>query len=234
VIASVTERLQANLQRVRERIGAAAARSNRPADSVRLIAVTKYVDAAKCRQLFALGCQELGESRPQVLWEKQFTVSDLPIRWHLVGPLQRNKIRRTLPLVSWIHSVDSFRLAQAIDRIALELDRTIDVLIEVNVSHEVSKQGLAIESVATEIEQIAGLAKLRVRGLMCMSGLHSNAAQKRHEFATLRELRDDLRRQLPADCEFNELSMGMSDDFELAIEEGATMVRLGSVLFEGI
>lgn len=230
----MTERLQANLQRVYERIAAAAARSNRSPKSVRVIAVTKYVDAAKCRQLFALGCEELGESRPQVLWEKQSTLSDLPIRWHLVGPLQRNKIRRTLPLVGLVHSVDSFRLAHAIDRIAIELDRTIDVLIEVNVSHEVSKQGLAIEAMDSEIEQIAGLSRLRLRGLMCMSGLHSDVAQKRREFATLRELRDGLRRQLPANCKFDELSMGMSDDFELAVEEGATMVRLGSVLFDGL
>lgn len=224
-------RLQSNLESVNARIAEAARAAGRQRRDIRLVAVTKYVDAAVAAELVALGCTDLGENRPQTLWEKAAAIPDPDVRWHLVGPLQRNKIRRTLPLVSLIHSVDSFRLAEAIDRIARELNRSVDLLLEVNVSAEQTKQGLAVDQVETALLAIAGLPAVRVGGLMCMSGLQSNASQKRREFAGLRELRDTLQRTTPQGSQLRELSMGMSDDFEIAIAEGATLVRLGSVLF---
>ncbi len=225
------ERLKSNLDQVHSRIASAAQHSGREPQAVRLIAVTKYVDAATAAILVELGCLDLGESRPQLLWEKAATLNCPAVRWHQVGPLQRNKIRRTLPIVSLIHSIDSFHLAHAVDRIANELARTIDILLEVNVSNEASKQGLAAAQVEPALVEIAALPSVRVIGLMCMSGLQSNAPEKQREFASLRDLRDRLQRVVPQGNQLRELSMGMSDDFESAIAAGATMVRVGSILF---
>ncbi len=225
------DRLKSNLKIVEARIAEAARHVGRERREVRLVAVTKYVDASTAAQLVELGCLDLGESRPQVLWEKAAAIPNPDVRWHLVGPLQRNKIRRTLPIVSLIHSVDGFLLAESIDRTAKEMRRSIDLLLEVNVSNEASKQGLMADQVASELDSIAQLSAVRVCGLMCMSGLESDASQKRREFSNLRELRDNLQRVAPQGLQLQELSMGMSDDFELAIAEGATIVRLGSILF---
>lgn len=227
-------RLRENCERVEEQIAEAARTSGRSRNDVRLVAITKSVGPEIAAMLVEQGCRDLGESRPQGLWEKATSISRSDVRWHLVGPLQRNKIRKTIPLATLIHSVDSFRLADAIDRIAVEMRRTVDVLVEVNVSREPSKHGLAVEQVADELSHMGKLSAVRVRGLMCISGLRSDAAQKREEFARLRELRERLQRIAPHAKEFTELSMGMSDDFEIAIQEGATIVRLGSILFRGL
>ncbi len=228
------ERLKLNLDQVHSRIAAAAKHSRRDPQAVRLVAITKYVDASTAAILVELGCLDLGESRPQLLWEKAAALNNPAVRWHQVGPLQRNKIRRTLPIVSIIHSIDSFHLAHAVDRIANELTRTNDILLEVNVSNESSKQGLAAPQVESALVEIAALSSVRVIGLMCMSGLQSTASEKQQQFANLRELRDHLQHVVPQGNKLRELSMGMSDDFESAIAEGATIVRLGSVLFANV
>jgi uncharacterized pyridoxal phosphate-containing UPF0001 family protein len=255
-----------NLHRVGERIARAADSAGRSADEVTLVGVTKYVDAQASLQLAAAGCTDLGESRPQELWKKaealneqraEGVIPSVPlVRWHLVGHLQRNKIRRTLPLVSLIHSVDSQRLLAAINEVRATLPLSlgegrvarnspwrgegdlvgpptrIPVLLEVNTSDEIAKHGLA----ATDVEALLAAAPnyplVAIRGLMTMAALEGGLEVAARNFATLRELRDRLKANAPSCVQLDELSMGMSADFEVAIREGATIVRIGSALWE--
>jgi len=226
--------LRENLSRVRDQVAAAAQRSGRSPSEVRLIGVTKYVSVEIARELAAAGLADLGESRPQELWRKAEGLADLPVRWHMIGHLQRNKIRRSLPAISLLHSGDSLRLLEALDEECAAQQRRQDVLIEVNVSGDATKHGFPPSEVAAALPRIAELKNLRVVGLMTMAALEGGPERARRDFATLRELRDQLRSDLPAGIDLRELSMGMSDDFEQAIEEGATMVRVGSALFEGL
>jgi len=196
--------------------------------------VTKYVEPAVARLLVQAGLSELGESRPQELWRKAESLGDLPVRWHLIGHLQRNKVRRTLPLAHCIHSADSLRLLEEIHREAAAQDRTAKVLLEVNVSGDAAKTGLPPGEVEPLLPAIAQLPNVSVQGLMTMAALEGSPDQTRREFAALRDLRDRLAANCPPTIQLNELSMGMSGDYEIAIEEGATMVRIGSALFEGV
>lgn len=210
-----------------------AAGGRKPED-VRLVAVTKYVGLEEIRATVAAGCHVLGESRPQQLWERAEALRDLPIAWHLIGTLQRNKVRRSLPLVAMIHSADSARLVAAIDRIAGELQLRVPLLLEVNVSGEASKHGLAPEAVEPLLPELAQYQHVEIRGLMCMAGLEGGPDEARRDFAKLRLLRDRLRPNAPDPIRLDQLSMGMSGDFEEAIREGATIVRVGSALYEGV
>jgi pyridoxal phosphate enzyme (YggS family) len=225
-------RIEANLNAIRARIASAAGRAGRPAGDVRLVAVTKYVGADEAAALLAAGCRDLGESRPQELWAKAAQLSGHDIRWHLIGHLQRNKVARTLPLVSLLHSVDSPRLLEAIDASAGNIARTVDVLLEVNISGESAKHGLSPVDVEGVLIEAAKLTGVRVLGLMGMAPLDGGESAARLAFARLRQLRDNLRPRLPAGMTLDELSMGMSGDIEAAIAEGATIVRVGSALFE--
>jgi hypothetical protein len=198
------------------------------------VAVTKYVGTPEVRALVEAGCRLLGESRPQELGEKAEALSGLPIRWHLIGHLQRNKVRRTLPLVEMIESVDSLRLAAAIDRIAGELSLALPILLEVNVSGEPAKHGFQPAELEECLAELAGYGSVEVRGLMCMAGLEGSPEAARTDFAGLRQLRDHLRERCPEGIVLEDLSMGMSGDYEVAIEEGATIVRIGSALFRGV
>jgi PLP dependent protein len=220
-----------NVARVRGRIAAAAGRSGRSAGAITLVAVTKYVASDMVRPLFEAGCRDFGESRPQQLWEKAAQLADLPIRWHLIGPLQRNKVRRTLPLVAMMHSVDSPRLLAAIDEEGLP---PAPVLLEVHISGEAAKHGFSPAEIEPFLAKAADYQHVLVRGLMGMASLEGGLDVARREFAALRELRDRLRPNCSSSVKLDELSMGMSGDFEVAIEEGATIVRVGSALFEGI
>src|SRR5262249_35901947 len=190
--------------------------------------------AEVARPLLAAGCADLGESRPQELWSKAKSLAELPVRWHLVGHLQRNKIDRTLPLVSLIHSLDSLRLAEAISQSATKSANRTAALIEVNVSGDLAKHGFAPAEIERALPQLATLEQLEIRGLMCMASPEGDLAAARRQFSTLRELRDRLRPLAPPTIQLAELSMGMSGDFEVAIEEGATILRIGSAVFEGI
>ncbi len=221
-----------NLEQIRQRIADAARISGRTPDAVTLVAVTKYVEPAVARALADAGCLDLGESRPQELWRKGEALADRPIRWHLIGHLQRNKIARTLPLVSLIHSVDSLRLVEAIEAEAARLPRPVPVLLEVNVSGEAAKHGFAPDELAPLGPRLEELTHVEVRGLMCMASRDSDPDQARREFERLRRLRDRLRTVWSDRLSLNELSMGMSGDFEAAIAAGATLVRIGSSLFE--
>jgi len=223
-----------NVAAVRGRIADAARRAGRIAADVTLVAVSKYVGAVEVRALVAAGCTVLGESRPQDLWEKAALLGDLPIRWHLIGHLQRNKVRRTLPLVEMIHSADSPALIEAVDRIAAELALKVPLLLEVNISGDETKHGFAPDAVESNFQTWSGYRHVAIRGLMGMSGLESGPDAARAEFAALRALRDRLRANCPEGIAMDELSMGMSQDYEIAVEEGATIVRVGSALFEGV
>ena len=230
----LTTQIAENLAEVHGRIADAAARSGRNAQQITLVGVTKYVGPAEVRALVAAGCTELGESRPQQLWEKAEALKDLSVRWHMIGHLQRNKARRTLPLILMIHSIDSARLARAVDTAAGELSRRVPVLLEVNISGESAKHGLEPDAVEPLLEELAECGNIEVRGLMCMAGLQSGLAGAGADFAKLRQLRDRLRENCPEGITLDELSMGMSGDFEAAIEEGATIVRVGTALFHGV
>jgi hypothetical protein len=227
-------RIAENLAALRERIAAAAARSGRQANAVTLVGVTKYVDAALAHILVEAGLRDLGESRPQELWTKAETLADVQPIWHLIGSLQRNKVKRTLPAVSLIHSADSLRLLQEIDRETAAHSSHTNVLLEVNISGDATKHGFAPDEIEPLWPQIARFSFIRVWGLMTMASREGDDVQARREFAALRELRDRLAKNCPPNIMLNELSMGMSGDYEIAIEEGATIVRIGSALFDGL
>lgn len=232
--SQIGERICANLAEVNGRIAAAAARCGRKADQILLVGVTKYVEPRIARLLFEAGLHHLGESRPQELWSKAESLADLGVSWHLIGHLQRNKVRRTLPLVRWIHSVDSIRLLREINAESDALGRSADVLLEVNVSGDAAKDGLAPDAVEPLFAEIVTLKNVNVRGLMTMASLEGGETRARRDFVALRDLADRLRPHCSPNIAMNELSMGMSGDYEVAIEEGATIVRVGSALFEGI
>lgn len=224
-------RLRDNVEQVRGQMRAACLRSGRDPESVRLVAATKYAPLEWVRQLPQLGVCVLGESRPQQLVERAPLLSE-GIEWHLIGHLQRNKVRPVLPLVELIHSVDSLRLLERIDLIAGELGLRPRVLLEVNISGEESKDGFATLELSQSWETIRALPHVRVAGLMTMAALVDNPELARPTFRVLRQFRDELQHQ--SGSSLPELSMGMSNDFEVAIEEGATLVRVGSLLFEGL
>jgi hypothetical protein len=197
------------------------------------VAVTKQVDSTVAAALVDLGVTDLGESRPQELWRKAEDVHK-PVNWHLVGHLQRNKARRTLPLVTLIHSVDNLPLLRSLDELASQRGLQPAVLLEVNVSGEASKHGFRPDDMAAALEAAGQLQGVRVCGLMTMAPYDSEPERARPNFAGLRAMRERLQRFAPPNCPLHELSMGMSGDFEVAIAEGATIVRIGSALFEGI
>jgi PLP dependent protein len=218
-----------NYTRVRDRIATACARSGRDPLSVRLVAVTKYAPIEAVRELVALGHRDLGENRPQQLLERVALLEELPVTWHLIGQLQRNKTRKVLPVASLIHSVDSVRLLEAIDRIAAELGLRPRVLLEVNVSGEARKSGFSPEGLRSAWGEVTRFERVEIAGLMTMAPYADDPETARPVFRALRLLRDDLAAAGP--LALTELSMGMSGDFEVAIEEGATVVRIGSSLF---
>jgi PLP dependent protein len=232
--AETASRIRDNVARVRENIAAAAKRSGQLSEAILLVGVSKYVDSAIARLVVEAGVDDLGESRPQELWRKAEALADMTVSWHFIGHLQRNKVKRTVPLVKCIHSADSLRLLQEINHEGAASMCWPDVLLEVNISGDASKTGLKPEEIEPLLPDIASLKNIRVIGLMTMSGFESDAGQTRREFAALRELRDKLGRDLAPNIVLNELSMGMSGDYEIAIEEGATIVRVGSALFEGL
>jgi PLP dependent protein len=230
----VAARLSANLARVRQQIAEAAVLTGRQPEDVRLVGVTKYVDVEITRALFKVGLVDLAESRPQELWKKGELLKELPIRWHAIGNLQRNKVERTLPLISLLHSGDSLRLLEAVSAAAVKQRRVVETLLEVNISGDEAKHGFAPRELSSSLPAIALLPGVKVRGLMTMASLEGGNEQARRDFAALRKLRDSLLAECPPQIELTELSMGMSGDFVEAIEEGATIVRVGSALFEGI
>lgn len=219
---------------VRTRIAAACARAGRE-PNVTLVAVTKTVSARVAGVLPELGVPDLGENRPQELWRKAEALKHLPIRWHLIGHLQRNKVERTLPLVHMIHSADSERLLTAVSRATVSLGLAPrQVLLEVNASGEEQKHGFDYSTVLG-LEPFLDTVAVRLVGLMGMAAYSDDPEAARSAFTGLRRFRDRLcaewRTRGP---QLAHLSMGMSGDFEVAVEEGSTLVRVGTALFEGL
>ena len=224
LMSSVAE----NLERVREQIAEAAAKAGRAVDEIQLIAISKTHDAGKVRAAYQAGQSLFGESRVQ---EARAKIPELPsnLRWHFVGHLQKNKIRHALPLFELFHSVDSLALAQEISRIADEEGMHPRVLLEVNVAGEGSKFGFARTALRGEMEQLLALRRLTIEGLMTIPPLAEKAEASREFFAQLREFRDALEKEF--DLKLPQLSMGMTTDFTVATEEGATLVRVGTAIF---
>jgi pyridoxal phosphate enzyme (YggS family) len=216
-----------NVSRVRERVHSALERAGRGADEVTIVAVTKTFGAEVVREVIQAGILDIGENRVQELLVKQEAVG-AACRWHLVGPLQRNKAGKVVGRVALIHSIDGVRIAETVDRIARERGERTRVLLEVNTSGEESKHGVRPADAPLVAEAVARLASVDLEGVMTIGPASVDMAETRACFRTLarlaRELRAATGRKLPV------ISMGMSEDFETAIEEGATMIRLGRVL----
>ncbi|MFA5367403.1 MAG: YggS family pyridoxal phosphate-dependent enzyme [Dehalococcoidia bacterium] len=211
-----------NIQEVRERIARAAARAGRSPGDVTIVAVTKTVAEPAIREAIAAGISNLGESRVQEAQRKIAQLSEcepVPV-WHMIGHLQRNKVQTALEIFDIIHSIDSVRLAR---EVSAEAKIIVPVLLEVNLSGEETKGGFPPDELAEALAEISSLPNLSIRGLMTIAPWVDDAEEVRPVFRTLRELRDSFG--------LEQLSMGMSEDFEIAVEEGATMVRLGRIIF---
>ena len=228
-MADLRSQLAANLSHVHARIDVASRSVGRDPNDVSLIAVTKYAELPWIDGLCDLGVKDFGENRPQQLAERQARWPQA--RWHLIGHLQRNKVKNVLGPAAMIHSVDSLRLAERISELA---GSPKPVLLEVNVSGEASKDGFSPATLRSEWDRLLGLPSLMIRGLMTMAPLSDDSEAARPVFAELRTLRDQLQLRSAGHASLDELSMGMSGDYEVAIQEGATLVRVGSRLFEGL
>ena len=221
-----------NLAAVQARIVAACQRVGRDPDSVRLLPVSKTKPEATLRLAYAAGCRMLGENKPQEAyrkWEAMAGLADL--RWSLIGHLQSNKAKLVARFASEFQALDNLRVAEALERRLQTEGRALDVFVQVNTSGEASKFGLAPDAVAAFLRELPAFPALRVRGLMTLALFSAEADRVRECFVLLRGLRDRLRQEAPAGVGLDELSMGMSGDYEIAIEEGATVVRVGQAIF---
>lgn len=217
-----------NLADLRARIAAAAARAGRDPTGIRLLAVSKTVPAHVLRSALAAGISDFGENKVQEGLEKSAALAEAQARWSVIGHLQSNKINQMLRFAHEFHALDSLRLAEALNKRLEAEDRDLDVLIQVNSSGEESKSGLAPEALPELLAALSGFARLKPKGLMTLAALTEDQERIRECFRLLRRLRDEAAEAHP---EIRELSMGMSGDFEAAVEEGATILRVGSALF---
>lgn len=247
---AVKRKLAENQKRIRERIEQACARANRDPSEVRVVAVAKYVELDIIRQALDLGILDIGESRAQQLNQRAGMIHEYMERksvlssgreaqvgrprWHMVGHLQRNKIKLVVPWVELIHSVDNLRLAEELHDQATKVGRVVDVLLQVNTSGEKSKFGVAVGAVPHLAEHFSEWPGVRLCGLMTMAPLDVSPMELRLYFERLRDVFEDMRGERQIGPHFKELSMGMSNDFEAAVEAGATIVRIGTSLFEGL
>lgn len=220
--------IEEHLIAVRERIAASRARSPYHQDVV-LVAVTKFHPFEAMEEAVRLGVTEVGENRVQEMEEKQ-RMGNLPVRWNLQGHLQRNKVRKAVAMADMIQSVDSGEILREIDRRAEELGKRQEVLLEFNISGEASKYGFAPEALRQASAAARALHHIRVRGLMCMAPHYEDPEQTRPVFRKARAMWEEMKKEFP-EREISTLSMGMTNDFEIAVEEGATMVRIGTAIF---
>ena len=230
--ATTVEEVRRNLAAVQARIVAACQRVGRDPATVRLLPVSKTKPETRLRLAHAAGCRMLGENKPQEAYRKWTAMQDLTdLRWSVIGHLQTNKAKLVARFATEFQALDSVRVAAALDhRLQLE-GRTLDVFVQVNTSGESSKYGLSPDAVPAFLQALPAFTTLRVRGLMTLALFSSDAERVRQCFVRLRELRDRLRQDAPPGMVLDELSMGMSGDFEIAIEEGATVVRVGQAIF---
>ena len=222
--------LETNLKKVRERIEAACRRAGRDPEEVTLLAVSKRKPLSDIETLLALGQKDFGENYVQELLDKEEKVTE-PVRWHMIGHLQTNKVRQIVGKTALIHSVDSVRLAERIEREAGKRDLSADILIQVNVAHEDSKFGLDTGQTEELIRKISTFPHVRVRGLMTSAPFVEDPEKNRCYFRKLHKLFVDIGSKNIDNVSMDILSMGMTNDYEVAIEEGATMVRIGTAIF---
>lgn len=226
------EQIAANLASIRARIEAACLRSGRNADEVRLLPVSKTHPASVLREAYAADCMEFAENRVQEAEQKAIELSDLAdLRWCIIGHLQTNKARQVARFAHEFQALDSLKLAQELDRRLQAEGRSLDVLVQVNSSGEPQKSGLDVADVPSFVQRLPQFNSLRVKGLMTLAEHSTEPERVRACFVRMRELQQRLRDGAPAGISFDELSMGMSGDFELAIEEGSTTVRIGQAIF---
>lgn len=231
---------------MKEKIAAAAAKSKREPSEVTLIAVTKYAAPEQIREIIQLGINDLGESRVQQLAQRAPQINEFfarraglgsitppKLRWHMIGHLQRNKIKSILPIVHMVHSIDSLRLAEELDIQCQKFNRKLPVLLQVNASEESSKYGVAVGAAVHLGEQVADMANLQLVGLMSMAPLTEDKEVIRKCFGRTREIFEEMKWHKIGKAGFKHLSMGMSHDYEIAVAEGSTMVRIGTDLFGG-
>ncbi len=232
--------IRENLEQIEKRIQAACDRSGRAREEVLLIAVSKTKPASMVREAMEAGIRDFGENKVQELCEKAEEIKGLTerpeagaINWHLIGHLQRNKVKYVVDQACLIHSVDSLRLAEEIQKEAAKKDCHVDILIEVNIGDEESKSGVAKEEAVGLVRAVAPLSRVHIKGLMAVAPIVSEPEESRPYFQEMFRLREEIRfMELPG-VEMRELSMGMTGDFEVAVEEGATMVRVGTAIFGG-
>ena len=235
-------RIEKNLKGIRENIASACASSSRYPEEVSLVAVTKTVDLETIKGMLDLGLTDLGENRVKQLVERSEEVSAYlqrrrtalphPVRWHMIGHLQRNKVKMCVDVAECLHSVDSLRLAEEINARAERAATQIKVLLEVNCSMEPQKHGVAVGAAACLGEMVGSMKNLRLLGLMTMAPISNEPEKARPTFVRLRELYEEMRHEGIGGQHFRHLSMGMSQDYAVAVEEGATMLRIGTALFE--
>lgn len=225
------ENIRENIESIRKRIADAAKRAGRDVDDIKLIAVTKTVDVDKVVEAIAAGALDAGENKPQELARKYEVLGD-KIRWHQIGSLQTNKVKYIIDKVCMIHSLDREGLAEEIDKRANKAGRVIDCLVQVNISGEESKHGMSREEVEPFVRLVADkYPNIKIKGLMTMAPFDAEKDEIRKVFRDLKELSDEINNMNIENVEMKEISMGMTNDFEIAVEEGATMVRVGTAIF---
>ena len=225
------ENIRENIESIRKRIADAAKRAGRDADEIKLIAVTKTVDVDKVEEAIAAGALDAGENKPQELARKYEVLGD-KIRWHQIGSLQTNKVKYIIDKVCMIHSLDREGLAEEIDKRASKIGRVIDCLVQVNISGEESKHGMSREEVEPFVRLVAEkYPNIKIKGLMTMAPFDAERDEIKKVFRDLKELSDEINNMNIGNVEMKELSMGMTNDFEIAVEVGATMVRVGTAIF---
>ena len=222
--------IQENLIRVQESIANACRRSGRNDSEVTLIAVSKTKPLSMIEEAYMAGMREFGENKPQELRDKAKLLNK-QVSWHMIGSLQKNKIKYVVGTAALIHSIDSVSLAEAIEKEAKKQELVVDILLEVNIAKEESKHGFLEDELFTAVQEIAKLSHLRIKGLMTVAPYTENAEENRRYFRKMRELLVDINAKNIDNVSMDSLSMGMSSDYEVAIEEGATMVRIGTGIF---
>ncbi len=238
---SAKARIEKNLHRIRENVGIACKHAGRSPDGVTIVAVTKSAGMNEIKAVVDLGVTDLGESRPQQLFDRSVELGQFlarqgnkapSVRWHMVGHLQRNKVKQVIEAAGIIHSVDSLRLAEEINLRAERAGKVADVLLQVNCSGEVQKHGVGVGAAVHMAELVSSLKNVKLVGLMTMAPLVQDPENARPAFIRLREVFEEIRFEKIGGAGFRHLSMGMSQDYMIAVEEGATLLRIGSALFE--
>ncbi len=223
--------IKQQVEKIKERIRLAAQACGRNPETVRLVAVSKTVPADRVREAVASGVLLLGENYIQEAQDKISRLSDCAVSWHFIGHLQTNKAKYAVKLFDLIHTVDSFKLAAELDKQARKIAKIQDILIQVNIGEEASKSGASADEVQKLVKEISQLKNLSVKGLMTIPPFYDEPEKVRPYFTATRELRDRIKAAAIANIAMDELSMGMTGDFEAAIEEGATLVRIGTAIF---